>query len=241
MKKLIWSMISLLMPVISLGANDVCVHLNGGDDVAYIGELNTLEIWVANDVDISTLEVAFEVCWPSTTTLWAWNMAYGSDPPFNRHGDAIDNLILFASDETFDYASCETFVIGATALMPTQHLPPSSSRLCYSIQFGIVSSLAQTDAIQVQPYAYFATNNWFFTEAYGSSFPPDFCGQPVPSMDNPVAPPVTFSTVYRTPSACGDSDCSGSVDIDDVVYLINYIFSGGPAPCDTDGDGAPDC
>ncbi len=29
---------------------------------------------------------------------------------------------------------------------------------------------------------------------------------------------------------CGDADGSGEVDIDDVVYLISYIFSGGPAP-----------
>ncbi len=29
---------------------------------------------------------------------------------------------------------------------------------------------------------------------------------------------------------CGDADGSGAVDIDDVVYLINYIFAGGPAP-----------
>jgi len=29
---------------------------------------------------------------------------------------------------------------------------------------------------------------------------------------------------------CGDADYSGGVDIDDVVYLIGYIFSGGPQP-----------
>ena len=29
---------------------------------------------------------------------------------------------------------------------------------------------------------------------------------------------------------CGDADNSGGVDIDDVVYLINYIFAGGPEP-----------
>jgi hypothetical protein len=28
----------------------------------------------------------------------------------------------------------------------------------------------------------------------------------------------------------GDANASGGVDIDDVVYLIAYIFSGGPAP-----------
>jgi hypothetical protein len=43
------------------------------------------------------------------------------------------------------------------------------------------------------------------------------------------------------PYESGDADCSGAVDIDDVVYLINHIFSGGHAPCDTDGDGEPDC
>jgi hypothetical protein len=43
------------------------------------------------------------------------------------------------------------------------------------------------------------------------------------------------------PLEAGDADCSGGVDIDDVVHLINYIFGGGNAPCDTDGDGQPDC
>jgi len=43
------------------------------------------------------------------------------------------------------------------------------------------------------------------------------------------------------PLEIGDVDCSGSIDIDDVVYLINYIFAGGSAPCDTDGNGEPDC
>jgi hypothetical protein len=28
----------------------------------------------------------------------------------------------------------------------------------------------------------------------------------------------------------GDADNSGNIDIDDVVYLISYIFAAGPAP-----------
>jgi len=40
---------------------------------------------------------------------------------------------------------------------------------------------------------------------------------------------------------CGDADCTYTVDIDDVVYLIQYIFQGGIAPCDPSGDGVPDC
>ncbi|MFH1892182.1 MAG: dockerin type I repeat-containing protein [Candidatus Zixiibacteriota bacterium] len=43
----------------------------------------------------------------------------------------------------------------------------------------------------------------------------------------------------------GDADGSSAVDIDDVVYLIQYIFSGGPPPTpeiccgDADGSGGP--
>ncbi len=30
--------------------------------------------------------------------------------------------------------------------------------------------------------------------------------------------------------ACGDANSDAAIDIADVVFLINYIFSGGPAP-----------
>jgi hypothetical protein len=36
--------------------------------------------------------------------------------------------------------------------------------------------------------------------------------------------------VLVTAGVCGDADGSGAIDIDDVVYLIAYIFSDGPAP-----------
>jgi hypothetical protein len=39
---------------------------------------------------------------------------------------------------------------------------------------------------------------------------------------------------------CGDADASGEVDIDDVVYLIAFIFSGGPPP-DPYESGDADC
>jgi hypothetical protein len=39
---------------------------------------------------------------------------------------------------------------------------------------------------------------------------------------------------------CGDCDSSGEIDIDDVVFLINYIFSGGPPP-EPIYAGDPDC
>ena len=241
MKKLVWFMLLLLMPNVGLGANDICVHLNGGDDVAYIGEYNTMEFWVANDIELKALQFTMEICWPSDTTLWVWDSTYGSNPPFNRHGDAVDHLILFASQDAFDNTSCEEFAVGAAGFMPSQNLPTGSSRLLYSLQFGLLSHSEHADAIQVQPYAYFASGNWFFQRTDGTTFAPDFCGEPVGSVDNPTATPVTFSIVHRSQSTCGDVNCDGTANITDAVYLITYIFGGGPVPCDPDDDGVPDC
>jgi hypothetical protein len=43
------------------------------------------------------------------------------------------------------------------------------------------------------------------------------------------------------PMESGNANCDGSVNVSDAVYIINYVFVGGNAPCDTDGDGTPDC
>lgn len=43
------------------------------------------------------------------------------------------------------------------------------------------------------------------------------------------------------PLASGDANCDQVVDVSDAVTIINYAFAGGNAPCDTDGDGQPDC
>jgi hypothetical protein len=52
---------------------------------------------------------------------------------------------------------------------------------------------------------------------------------------------VFLSGFPPEPLRIGDVNCSYNVDIDDIVYLIMYIFGGGHMPCDTDGDGIPDC
>jgi hypothetical protein len=43
------------------------------------------------------------------------------------------------------------------------------------------------------------------------------------------------------PIESGDCNCDGAVNVSDAVWIINYVFVGGKSPCDTDGDGGPDC
>jgi hypothetical protein len=43
------------------------------------------------------------------------------------------------------------------------------------------------------------------------------------------------------PMEAADVNCDETVNVSDAVWIINYIFVGGNQPCDTDGDGTPDC
>jgi len=43
------------------------------------------------------------------------------------------------------------------------------------------------------------------------------------------------------PYQAGDANCDGPVDVSDAVWIISYVFTGGNRPCDTNGDGQPDC
>lgn len=54
--------------------------------------------------------------------------------------------------------------------------------------------------------------------------------------------PVTVAGIVTViePILCGDADGSGEIDIDDAVFLINYIFAGGPPP-DPLASGDTDC
>ena len=52
----------------------------------------------------------------------------------------------------------------------------------------------------------------------------------VDTLGNAIRPVVLGGTITVLPRPCGDADKNGIVTISDAVYLINYIFSGGPAP-----------
>jgi hypothetical protein len=43
------------------------------------------------------------------------------------------------------------------------------------------------------------------------------------------------------PLSAADVNCDATVNVSDAVWIINYVFVGGNNPCDTTGDGIPDC
>jgi hypothetical protein len=84
-------------------------------------------------------------------------------------------------------------------------------------------------------------------DGIGQACDPSCCGDADSSGDIDIDDAVyLISYIFGggpapEPYEVGDFDCSGNIDIDDLVYVITYIFSGGRAPCDSTGDGVPDC
>lgn len=52
---------------------------------------------------------------------------------------------------------------------------------------------------------------------------------------------VFVSGTPPDPLLIADVNCDGSVNVSDAVYIINFVFVDGNDPCDTSGDGIPDC
>jgi hypothetical protein len=155
-------------------------------------------------------------------------MNYGSDPPINEHGRAVDcwNLGSVFTPNDLDDVSPDHLMIGGAA-MPGAGLPAGPHELCYTMKFAIPPEQeAVENGICIVPYVYPPSGTWTFTDGQGG-FPPCFNGQEVESETNPIADPVCFDVVRPV---CGDADASGFVNITDCVYLLVYIFGGGPEP-----------
>jgi hypothetical protein len=210
------------------GNGDITIKLNGSDSVAYIGNVNTLEIWIANDATVGSMSPALEIRF---TTSLSWDMVYGSHAPVNEEGRAIGawNLTDLVVSNDFDDISPDHLGIGGTAF-PGTGLPAGSSELCYTVKFTIPPGVPElANAIEVVPYYYSPGYQWLFLDDVGP-YSPDFNGNPVADPANPIAPPVMFDAVKCT-SVDGDANCDGFANIADAVRIVNWVFKGGPPPC----------
>ena len=96
------------------------------------------------------------------------------------------------------------------------------------------------------PYWEIADYIWWENKYTGINVPEKFIAVTKPAPKNDAIiwhTEVEFAVMILSYYLCGDCDGNGEIDIADVVYLINYLFIGGPAPdplwvadCDCDGE-----
>ena len=228
MKSFTLALAILLLPQVSLAGNNVCIHLNGGADEVYIGQMNVLEIWVENDNPLSGIQLSFEMSWHPTATL-SWNMTNGIFPPVMTYGRAYGAFdVFFQVTHDFDNISADHVSIGGYAMMDL--FPAGPSELCYTLEFMVSAPAGQPAGFCIQPCDYNTPpqSDWYFSDY--TTYCPNFCGIPVADMDNPVAPQVCFDIAPPIRGDCDGNGVGGTVA--DFVYLSDYLFQNGPPPPD---------
>ena len=222
---------------------DVEVHLNGGDDVAYIGVANTVEFWIMNDEKLAEMSLGFEF---SIGRTYQFDANHGGSSKYVKaEGNAVGCWdLMFDEVQLINNTTPDTLGFRGHAMMTG--LPAHATHaLCYTVSVYIPPGQDELlDGFCIDnifmPTPYFL---WRF-EDY-TPYAPDFQGNPNAGQDNPDAPPVCFDIK----GCCldrGDIDHTGNgIDISDLVYLVDYMFTGGPAPpcldeADMDGIGGID-
>ena len=193
------------------GAFDVSVHFNGGSDVLYIGEDNTLEVYITNSLPVEGMTLGFE--FSNSAGSFELVTPYGSRPtppsaPYvMEHGDAIDNFVGIGYLHVSVTKLPDSIMFGGadiSAGTATDFPVHQSPTLCYSMKIRIPAGLAPAQAA-------FCVNNIFFPPAAqwlmvcqdgggtGYTYVPTFQGQENVSASNPDAPAVCFDLVQRPP------------------------------------------
>lgn len=213
-------------------SGDVTIKINGGN-VAYIGEVNKLEIWITNDIPLGGLQMPFGTEWGVS---YQWIKPYGDRPVLRKrvqaYGDAMTAFEWsFGVNDRNDNSSPDSMIlygVGVSHLLPVHEVSTKLYDLAFYIepwQAEVLGGICVDNITSDTPPDF-----WEFTDEMGLiDFAPTFQGNPNTSTVIADAPPVCFDVAQR-PYVKGDANLSGSSDISDAVYLINFAFAGGPMP-----------
>ncbi len=214
-----------------LAANDVKIHINYPDDVVYADAMNTFEVWIENDQPLVAMSLGFAIT--ATSGSIDWVTPYGqfpsSQPPYFKveDGASVGSWDLggwaFRSD-----LLPGMFHMSGISISPSTRFSAHATSTCIVSMKLDASGLTPGDEFCVDNVFIPPAGTWSF-DAGSGGFPPSFYDCPGCEPGSFENPPVCFPIVVRT-WIKGDANSSLVVDISDVVFMIQFIFSGGPSP-----------
>jgi parallel beta-helix repeat protein len=204
--------------------NDTCYLTTGGNSVTLgcpvevplpVTDSVPLPIYISNDTTLVALSLGFSydsdlvhvtsIDTTGTVLPSGWNIAL-SQPSDGEYVHAIsDSNILLIAGWTPELGEKREF------------LQAQLDGLLATLWIQIDDPGAAYHAVDIDSAFLYPAGEFIFCPVGRGAILPDYydCG----TADLIIGDYV-----------CGDADASGEVDIDDVVYLISYIFSAGPEP-----------
>lgn len=210
---------NMLMAQEPLGEpNEVWLNYTSGD-TAYLGVEACFQIHFANQFALEYVQVEFGISSPDGAE-WQWldqpdGEGHWPDERIltfvegNRWVDAIDIVGISTMPHPLSGGVKEDTV--GIGLVTVGDPPMATGSLEHIINLHIKPT--KTGTICVRKTNFYPGDDWQFS-------PPSI----VPSWNGPF-----YFTVVEPPA--GDINCDGIGNIGDAVYLINWIFRGGPEPC----------
>jgi len=186
--------------------DEVWITTSSGDTIV-VGEQIELQYHIANSVDIYAATLTIGLSSPDSAA-WEWVIPEGFDEylttePGSRFND--NYLLLGATFEIYvDTVELDWYGF------PDDPTPPGPLEHFWSLHLR--PTRAGTIIIDTACIRGCVYDNWMLE----------------PIMEPSWAGPLQFTVVEPVK---GDINCDGQANIEDAVYLINWIFRGGPPPC----------
>jgi len=177
---------------------DISVELNGGKNVAYIGETNTVEIWITNTNPLFGMTIGLEI---SSTGNYVIKTNKRGNPVVTENGDVVGAFDLggLQSVGKIDNKAKDSILIGGASL--SKPFPAHKKRtLCYIFEITIPKGEKEAKGgFCIDNIFYPPAGSWLMDEGqHGNSFSPTYQGKVNPgkrsgsSLRDADAPAVCF-------------------------------------------------
>jgi hypothetical protein len=222
---------------------DVSITLNGGANVAYIGETNTIEFRFVNHSALYGMTLPFEF---SIGRNYQFDASYGNYPPVNEEGDAVDRFSDLIVTSRIDNNGMDSLVLSGFAYhvwdstMPIHSVPA----LCYTMKIDILPDQELLIGGFRIDNIIFSTsiNQWMFMPTdIPAAYSPNFNSDINADIYTPTAMPISFDIINRN-LTCADLDGNDAVNLLDILALIGQVYNktlmkGFSQPGDINADG----
>jgi hypothetical protein len=195
-------------------------------DTLYVGGEYEVRVWIENDIILRGMTQGFRI-WSDNGATWNWLSqpdglgahGYVSITPGSRlgypNGYVFDMTGLLVTEQNIDTQGIDSIGIGGGALHEGLALGPPEHM--YSWHFKVAGPL---DPDNIHTICFDTTHippsgcMFCFIDPNGNAFMPLWGGQ--------LCLPVKL--------LCGNPNGDNDVNVGDCVFMINYIFRGGPGP-----------
>jgi hypothetical protein len=218
------------------GNGDVTVKFNmdkppSQQNHLWVDDWNNLEIWIKNDAPLYHISIGLKFDY-SVIDSGRFQIGYGNRPIvgsryIQEYGDAIGKFDSGGLQAIFSEKFDSLYIWGTAQSAP---LPANTvSRKLYDLRLFIFGHYVAPDQFTscIDNVVFRTDGLWTFEDSL--PYAPTFKENPNSGPENPDAPPICFG-VNSGCKSWGDANGDCACDISDAVFLIAYIFGGGPSP-----------